>query len=242
MKKIIVYAHRGASMYAPENTISAFNKAIDLNSDGIELDLRRTKDNKIVVFHDEKINKKSSGIGKVIDYTYEELRKNDFGSWFSNLFKDEKIILFEDFAKMYLNKNLYFSVELKDPKIEKDVIKIINMYASNKDKISISSFDYKILKSIRKIDKNINISWLRKTNILIKDIKKLKRIKGSEIAVPANMVDIVGISLAKENNIDIRVWGIQTESIMKSICNMDINSITIDFPDKAKMLLNKKEI
>lgn len=69
----INYAHRGASAYAPENTMSAFNMAIQLNANGIELDLRRTKDGKIVIFHDNEIDKKSNKKGKISDYTYQEL-------------------------------------------------------------------------------------------------------------------------------------------------------------------------
>lgn len=51
--KFINYAHRGASSYAPENTMSAFRKSIELGANGIELDLQKTKDDKIVVFHDD---------------------------------------------------------------------------------------------------------------------------------------------------------------------------------------------
>lgn len=60
MNKFINYAHRGASNYAPENTMVAFQKAIELGANGIELDLQQTKDGKIVIFHDEKIDNKSN--------------------------------------------------------------------------------------------------------------------------------------------------------------------------------------
>lgn len=62
------YAHRGASHYAPENTMIAFRKALELQANGIELDLKRTKDGKIVVFHDDEIDRVSNGTGKLEDY------------------------------------------------------------------------------------------------------------------------------------------------------------------------------
>lgn len=80
MYNFINYAHRGASAYAPENTMSSFKKAIQLGANGIELDLQQTKDGKIVIFHDKVIDKKSNGKGKIEDYTYQELYKLDFGS------------------------------------------------------------------------------------------------------------------------------------------------------------------
>ncbi len=77
--KFINYAHRGASSYAPENTMSAFRKAIELGANGIELDLQKTKDNKIVIFHDDFIDNKSNGKGRIEEYTYQELY--NFTNW-----------------------------------------------------------------------------------------------------------------------------------------------------------------
>ena len=62
MNTFINYAHRGASAYAPENTMSAFKKAFEIGANGIELDLQKTKDDKIVIFHDDRIDKKSNGL------------------------------------------------------------------------------------------------------------------------------------------------------------------------------------
>lgn len=100
----INYAHRGASEYAPENTMSAFDMALQLGANGIELDLQRTRDGKIVIFHDNKIDNKSNKRGKISDYTYQELLDFDFGSWFSLKYKGEKIVLFQDFAKSFYLK------------------------------------------------------------------------------------------------------------------------------------------
>ena len=111
MNRFINYAHRGASDYAPENTMSAFRKAIELKANGIELDLQKTKDGKIVIFHDDFIDKKSNGIGTISDYTYNELLKFDFGSWFSEEFENEKIVLFQDFMKEVSSKDLILAIE-----------------------------------------------------------------------------------------------------------------------------------
>ena len=127
MNRFINYAHRGASDYAPENTMSAFRKAIELKANGIELDLKKTKDGKIVIFHDDFIDKKSNGIGTISDYTYNELLKFDFGSWFDLKYKDEKIVLFEEFAKKFLSEDLTFAIELKTIGIEKQTLEIIKV-------------------------------------------------------------------------------------------------------------------
>ena len=75
MSKAIVIAHRGASGYAPENTIAAFNKALDMKADGIEIDVHLSKDGYVVVSHDEKLGRTSNGSGFIKDFTLEELKK-----------------------------------------------------------------------------------------------------------------------------------------------------------------------
>ena len=153
------YAHRGASAYSPENTMISFRKALQLGANGIELDLQRTKDGKIVIFHDKNIDKKSNGKGKISDYTYKELLDFDFGSWFDIKYKDERIVLFENFAKEFLSKNLTFAIELKQEGIEKDVLDIIKKYATYDD-IYITSFNFNALNNVRAIDSNIKLSSL----------------------------------------------------------------------------------
>lgn len=95
-----------------------FRKALELRATGIELDLQKTKDRKIVIFHDITIDKKSNNKGKISDYTYNELKEMDFGSWFGKEYKNERSVLFEDFAKEFLNKDLTFAKELKDMGID----------------------------------------------------------------------------------------------------------------------------
>lgn len=82
MKKMKIWAHRGASGYAPENTMGAFSEAVRRKADGIELDVQLTKDGEIVVIHDEKLGRVSNGSGWVKDHTLKELRKLNFNKTF----------------------------------------------------------------------------------------------------------------------------------------------------------------
>ena len=210
------YAHRGASAYAPENTMISFRKALHLGANGIELDLQRTKDGKIVIFHDKNIDKKSNGKGKISDYTYKELLDFDFGSWFDIKYKDERIVLFENFAKEFLSKNLTFAIELKQEGIEKDVLDIIKKYATYDD-IYITSFNFNALNNVRVIDSNIKLSWLIEDRINIDNISKLLEINGIQICPNAEDVTIEDIKLANKSGVRVRLWGVSNEDIMKNI-------------------------
>ena len=230
------YAHRGASSYAPENTMSSFKKAFQLGSNGIELDLQKTKDGKLVIFHDKEIDKKSNGTGKISDYTYNELLELDFGSWFGKEFKNEKIVLFEDFMKSVSDKNLILAIELKEEGIEKDTLEIIDKYY-NKANIFITSFLYNALSNVRKFDNYIKIGWLIEDDINKRNVSELVKISGNQICPPANLVSKEGIKLARENGLSVRLWGVSNEEIMERVYKFDIDGMTVNFPDKLKRLM-----
>lgn len=234
----IVYAHRGASAYTPENTRIAFEKSIQLNANGIELDLQKTKDGKIVIFHDDYIDKKSNGTGKIEEHTYQELLELDFGSWFDNKYKNEKIVLFEEFAKDYLDKDLTFAIELKVLGIEKETLDIINKYKVHNN-IYITSFSYEALTNVRKIDSNIKLSWLIEDRINKENIEKILRINGSQICPRASLVSEEDIEIATNNGLGVRLWGIDNEEIMKKVYKLNIEGMTVNFPDKLIELLYK---
>lgn len=237
MNRFINYAHRGASDYAPENTMSAFRKAIELKANGIELDLQKTKDGKIVIFHDDFIDKKSNGIGTISDYTYNELLKFDFGSWFDLKYKDEKIVLFEEFAKKFLSEDLTFAIELKTIGIEKQTLEIIDKYSKSKENIYITSFIFEALENVRKFDKDIKISWLIDEEINQNNIDKLLSIKGSQICPKADKVSNSSIELVNRNRLGVRLWGIRDEEIMQKVYKLNIEGMTVNFPDKLKVLI-----
>lgn len=239
MYEYIVYAHRGASSYAPENTMSAFNKALELGANGIELDLKKTKNDKVVIFHDNKIDKKSNSVGKLSEYTYEELLKFDFGSWFDNKkFRGEKIVLFEDFMKVFGKENITLAIELKDYNIEKEVLDIIIRYG-NIDKIFITSFEYNILRNVRALNKDIKIGWLINDDITTKNIDRIKEINIDQICPNANVVSKQGIRLARENLLSVRLWGINDVDVMKKAYELDTDGMTVNFPDKLIDLINE---
>ena len=237
MNTFVNYAHRGASAYAPENTMAAFKKAFQIGTNGIELDLQKTKDEKIVIFHDDKIDEKSNGTGKISDYTYKELLEFDFGSWFSEEFENEKIVLFEEFAKKFLSEDLTFAIELKTIGIEKQTLEIIDKYSKSKEKIYITSFIFEALENVRKFDKDIKISWLIDEEINQNNIDKLLSIKGSQICPKADKVSNSSIELANRNRLGVRLWGIRDEEIMQKVYKLNIEGMTVNFPDKLKVLI-----
>ena len=113
MKKTEIFAHRGASSYAPENTIPAFILAYEQGADGIELDVQMTKDGEVVVIHDETIDRVSNGTGAVKDYTLDELRKFSFHSHMPKYEANAQIPTLAETLRLAASWNIKVNIELK---------------------------------------------------------------------------------------------------------------------------------
>jgi glycerophosphoryl diester phosphodiesterase len=107
-----ICAHRGANKTHPENTLTAFKEAIRLGANMIEFDVQLTKDNKLIIMHDETVDRTTNGSGKVSQLTFEDIRKLDAGSWKSDKFAGEKVPTLQEVLQM-MPKNIWLNVHLK---------------------------------------------------------------------------------------------------------------------------------
>ncbi len=112
---IMVIGHRGASKYAPENTISAFKLAIEQGADALELDVQQSADGELVVIHDNELDRTTNGIGWLGFYNFADLKQLDAGSWFDPLYKREKLPTLKETITTARERGVGTYIELKDP-------------------------------------------------------------------------------------------------------------------------------
>lgn len=165
-----IIAHRGASHYAPENTLAAFEKALDQKADGIELDVRLSKDGVPVVNHDATINRTSNGKGFIHLQTVDQLKKFDFGKHFSRKFRKERIATLEEVLQLVQDTDITLHIELKNgPVIPQDLesktLALVDTY-NMENKVIYSSFDHHSLQRLHKLDPRSKISLLFHMNLL----------------------------------------------------------------------------
>ena len=155
MPKRGICAHRGANETHPENTIAAFEEAVRMGAQMIEFDVRMTKDNRLIVIHDESVDRTTNGTGSVEDLTWEAIQKLDAGEWKSTKFKGEKIPLLKTVLASF-PKNVWLNVHLKgDKKLGKAVAETI--IAENREHQVIIACAKKSAKGVRKVDSKIRI-------------------------------------------------------------------------------------
>ncbi|WP_051541368.1 glycerophosphodiester phosphodiesterase family protein [Caldalkalibacillus mannanilyticus] len=141
---MLVIAHRGSSQQAPENTLPAIQKAIQDQADAVEIDVQLTKDQEIVVIHDEWLNRTTNGSGLVSSHTFSRIRELDAGSWFSPNFSGVRIPHLEEVLLLLKPLSIELNIELKNgiipyPGLEEKVIRLIQNYQMEKQVI-LSSF------------------------------------------------------------------------------------------------------
>ena len=113
--RIPISAHRGAKGYAPENTMAAFRRAAELGADMVELDVHLTADDRVIVIHDDVLDRTTSGTGYVRDHTWAEIRSLDAGSWWGPEFAGERVPLLEDVLEWAGRAAVPLSIEIKRP-------------------------------------------------------------------------------------------------------------------------------
>ena len=166
MHKTIIFAHRGVSEFAPENTLPAFEMAMSMACPGIEFDLHQTQDGIPVILHDETIDRTSSGNGYVKDFRLAHLKKFDFGQKFSSTYTGTPLPSLEEF--FHLAKTMKYTgiinLELKNdlvdyPGIEENVLKLLHDYAFHPQAI-LSSFNHESIARIHKLSPQTKVALL----------------------------------------------------------------------------------
>ena len=160
-----IIAHRGASYLAPENTLTAFRKAMEIGADGVEMDVQQTGDKKLVIHHDFLIDWHTDMRGQIYDMTMEELKALDFGSWKDVSYKDERIAtLQEALALCREMEGTLVQLELKatidnDPDFVPRVIEEIRA-ADITDRLVVISFNHDLLRQAKQLMPELRVGAL----------------------------------------------------------------------------------
>lgn len=235
-KDVLVIAHRGASGYAPENTIASFDEAVRLGADFIELDIQLSKDGELVVIHDLTVDRTTNGSGEVKNYTFAELQTLDAGSWFHPKFAGEKIQKLTTILDRYKGKVGFF-IELKSPSlypgIEDKLAKILKGKQLDGDQVLIQSFDTAAIKKIRDILPHV------KTGVLVKF--SVKGVSNEDLRQLSTFVDfinpnkrLVTKSLVKRVHhygMKICPYTVRDQGSVQFLLNTGVDGIVTDYPD-----------
>ncbi|MGE8340035.1 MAG: glycerophosphodiester phosphodiesterase [Flavobacterium sp.] len=220
-------AHRGAKAYEPENTLQAFQKALDLNSDGIELDVHLSADGHVIVIHDETIDRTTDGKGLVNDFTLDELKSFLIDGKYQISTLNEVFDL--------VDKKCFINIELKGLGTASRVVPLIEEYILEKDwkyeHFIISSFDWNMLEETSNLNPNIPIGILTEEN-LETALAFAEKIKAKAIHPDFNLLNEENVRQIQEKGFLVLPWTVNTTEDIEKVKSYKVNGIISDNPDK----------
>ncbi|MCF8464238.1 MAG: hypothetical protein K9G41_05330 [Flavobacteriales bacterium] len=250
-QQIQVTAHRGASGYAPENTLSSVKKALEIGVDRLEIDVQQTADGVVILLHDKTLNRTTNAKGKVGAMTYVELKKVSANANFEAEFSIEPIPTLEQVFEL-LDGNTEFVIEIKAgnktyPGIEDNVAALIKKYKAEKWAL-VHSFNDKVLKHLHKHHPTIRLQKLfvsYSTGVMLDfklhtvKLSKYEYVEGfgvSKGGVNSKLVEEIH-SLGKI----VHVWTVNNEEDMTEMIDLGVDGLISNYPDKAKEIVSRKQ-
>jgi len=158
----LIWAHRGASLRAPENTLAAFALAVDAGADGIECDVHLSRDGVPVVIHDETLERTTDGRGEVSRHALRELRALDAGSWFGARWQGERIPTLEEVFSL-VGSTVRVNVEIKSPAAGRAVLELVSAWPEAR--VLVSSFDHRLLSAMRRASTTLPLGYLSESRL-----------------------------------------------------------------------------
>jgi glycerophosphoryl diester phosphodiesterase len=227
---LLKIGHRGARAYEPENTLRSFKLAIELGVDAVELDVRRTKDNEIVVIHNADVNKTTDGSGLVSDLTLEEIKK------FVTPKGDNIPTLNE--ALELLGRRVKVLVELKETGFEEEVLDLIRE-KKMVDNVIIISFHEEALRKVRELNDEVAIGliYVRHKN----PIQSALELKAEFLLSLYRFTHSANVKKAHEKGLKVIVWTINKPEEVIEYKKKGVDGIASDRPDILFMKPNHSE-
>ena len=217
---MIKVGYRGARAYEPENTLRSFKKALELGVDAVELDVRKTRDNEIVVIHDADVKRTTNGAGLVSDLTLKEIKS--FATE-----KNERIPTLDE-ALDFLDKKVKVFVELKETGNEEPVLAIVKKKKLTKNVI-IVSFLEDSLRKVRELDSEIEtgLIYAKHKN----PIKTAMELNSKWLLALYRFMHTANVQKAHENGLKVLVWTVNTPEEAAEMAKKGVDAIASDKPD-----------
>ena len=242
-REVTITGHRGAAGYAPENTLASIQKALELGVDRIEIDIHQSKDDVVVVLHDESVDRTTDGKGIIAEMTFDEIRQLDAGEYFSAKFKGEKIPSLEE-VLLLVNGQCDLLIEFKNgndhyPQIEEHVIELLKKYNAV-DWCIVHSFNTKVLVRLHQKIPSLRLHKLfivqfRYTPLYFdlgfEKFDPLEYPYIEEYSINEYFGNIEIIDRLQKMGKKVNIWTLNDPKTINAYKNLGVDGIISDYPD-----------
>lgn len=234
-----VMAHRGASTEAPENTMAAFQKAIDDMADYIELDVQLTNNGEVIVMHDSNAYRTTGVDANIVNMTYKEVKTLDAGSWFSDEYVGENVPSLKEVLELTQGK-IKLNIELKPADngtaLAKNTVQLIEKYNMVNDCV-ITSFSESALKAVKTYNQEIKVGYI--LSAAYGDFYDMKNV--DFFSVNAAFLSKRTIDAIHNSGKQVYAWTVNNKESIKNLTNKGVDGIITDNPVLARETIYSRD-
>lgn len=234
-----VMAHRGASTEAPENTMAAFQKAIDDMADYIELDVQLTNNGEVIVMHDSNAYRTTGVDANIVNMTYKEVKTLDAGSWFSDEYVGENVPSLKEVLELTQGK-IKLNIELKPTDngiaLAKNTVRLIEKYNMVNDCV-ITSFSESALKAVKTYNQEIKVGYI--LSAAYGDFYDMKNV--DFFSVNAAFLSKRTIDAIHNSGKRVYAWTVNNKESIKNLTNKGVDGIITDKPVLARETIYSRD-
>ncbi len=237
MEYPLVIAHRGASGLAPENTMAAFQKAVEGGADAVELDVRLTKDCQVVVIHDRRLERTTAGTGNVGSCTLGVLKSLEAGSWFDPVFRGEKIPTLEEvFDALPDDFLLYVEIKARGHgawALASKVVELVRRYG-RWESTMVASFNPMAMAFIRMVEPRIirGYIWSSRHPLPLRARWLSPLVNPHWLAPDRQTLTEVDLARAHAAGRLVAAWDIDASAYMGRLNEMGLDAAVTDHPEE----------
>lgn len=236
----LIIAHRGASAYAPENTVAAFDLALQMGIHHLELDVHLTCDEHLVVIHDDTVDRTTDGTGPVAEQTLAALRVLDAGSWFGAAFAGARIPTLAEVLTRYRGR-AHLHIELKGhtahlPQRAVDLVRAHGLAPY----VTFTSFQEAHLQSMRAYAPEVPTGWLvREVSDAV--MARARALGCVQLCPHAAVVTPELVRRLHAGGFLVRAWGVAEAALMRRVVEAGADGMTVNFPDKLLAYMAERQ-
>jgi glycerophosphoryl diester phosphodiesterase len=235
MQKPILFAHRGVSARAPENTMASFRLAVKAGASGIETDVHLTRDGRLALIHDENTRRTTGAGRRVAESTWAELRELDAGSWYDGAFAGERIPELKELLELVKPTGMLLNLELKNsvvryPGLEQAVLAELRQYGML-GRVVFSSFNHASMALVKQLEPGAETALLYSA-VLHRTAAYALTCGAAGIHPHSSTVDAALVEECHRAGLKVRPWTIDVPAEAQRLAGLGVDAIITNCPDE----------
>ncbi len=225
-----VLAHRGASAYAPENTLAAFDLALEMGAGALETDVRATADGHLVLLHDEAVERTTDGVGRVAELSLAQVEALDAGQWRGPQWRGQRVPTLAALLARY-GQRAVLRLEVKASAIEASVLAAVQDAGCGAH-VEFTSFAWDTVAALARLHSGCRVGWLVQ-EVDAANVASAVALGLTFLSARADALTAAALQRGRAVGLEVGAWGVRDDGLLEHVVELGVDSFTSNWPDRA---------